>query len=242
MLWKQLCYYSAIGISLGILSYFGAIRRLENFIISVETSFTTSDMYAAIFVHSDFNQFEYLNHKDMMMLFLPFFFYFIGIMIGSQPFLSRQKAYHQYIYSRINERNQLARFLQGHGYLNTIVYSGTYFFTIIVGVECFPPDFLIIKLEYSMWQLILFFVMRIIMLLALTLLTFIIFIRKGATFAVLFSILMITVALLIDMQLTAVNLALFEGIDKIKFGILIWAGISALAYYYSNRKMIYELN
>lgn len=243
--WKLVIISIILGIIFGSFSYLSAVDRLERHAISVEADndeLVLDDILVTSFLHRDFDQFDYLWRKDSTVLMSPIIFYLVGSLVGTHPFLKKNKSYHYFIYTRCYDNRRLSYFLLSKICFPIFSYSLFYFVSLCVGMILFKSDFIEPVLKISVVDLISFFIIRLLVLLFLVLVMFMIFIKKETAVAVVVSILTITFIFLITIHVQVVNLALLDDFKYMVKSILLWGIINFLMYLTIKFGIRYELS
>ena len=191
------------------------------------TSLNLSDIIVFSFLHRDFDRFDYLWRRDSSILFTPLIYYFIGSIVGSQPFLSINKSYHSFIYHRAQNSRRLSNVLLGNIWIPITTFSAFYFLSICIGMFFYTPDCIERMLTIPVIDLVAFFVMRLLILSFLVQFLFITFIKTEAAIALLSNVVMIILIFLITIHIQLFNLIVFDDLEYLLQSILVWMFINA---------------
>ena len=174
-------------------------------------------------------------------LLSPIIFYFIGSMVGAQSFLKKHKNYHSFTFHRYQSSVKLSTALIGAVWMPIFLYTVFYFCAFIVGMTFVSNSIIEPMFPISTFELLAFFVLRILVLLFLVQFLFIVFTKKEAAIAVILNAVVVMLILLITIHVQLVNLAVFDDLSQQFQSILIWILVNTITWLIIKFGIKYEI-
>lgn len=226
------------GIILAILSISLANLKLTDFLETELYQAGERDLLNIIFMNDNFLIYRYLNKSDMSILLPVFSFYIIGISLTNYEFLSKSGAYYCLLYSRTGNKKRAIKHMTKGGLGMIITYAVGYSLTCYLGAIAYFQN----PVNTSQISLLVECILHVgVMILMLTILQRIIlftYIKGNSTLAFLVGLIMITLFLVIDMQMSGWNILLFVS-NKFYLDSIVSLGVIKILWWGIENKFLY---
>ncbi|MBO1004549.1 hypothetical protein ACFSKI_21885 [Pseudogracilibacillus auburnensis] len=117
-------------ILLGFINFKQGYKNIVTYMNDYHVVLTKEAVFDRIFVNTDFVKLEYMEGNSVFHFISPFTCYMLAIFWGSFYYLLLNKNYHQFIYSRIKNKQEALKIVRGPYVQNVVLFIVMYVATI----------------------------------------------------------------------------------------------------------------
>lgn len=197
-------------VSLACINYIQGYQHIIIYMNDYNESLPAEAILDRIFVNKAFNQIEHMEGNSVLHFISPYTFYAASIFWGSISFLMIKKAYHPFVFSRINLQREALKIIRGRYILPVTLFvfiyvSSIFTFVFVHGALEFEYPASIIR------QFLFFGIASILISLGLSSILFYHYLKFQETMALLTVFILISILFIIDLQLKTFSIVFISG-------------------------------
>lgn len=224
---------------LGFINFMQGYKNIITYMNDFNVFLTKEAVFDRIFVNTDFVQLEYMEGNSVLHFISPFTCYMFAIFWGSFYYLILKKNYHQFIYSRINTKQEALKILRGPYVQNVVLFvvmyvTSIFMFTYFNDVLVYEDMLQIIK------RSVFLAISSTLISIGLSLLMFYVYLKFNETIALLAIFIWILFLFILDLNWKAVSIV-FIGDDTYFVGGIITGIVLIILSHLFLKNVKYEI-